>query len=158
MHVMFRCCTSVVVFVCFVWQRLAGPQLDQLGQVLVGVAGDRVAGKDLRGLLDGLSGGTKRATSVNMPLLHLQSSERNSQCLAKSSLYGGPSAGAEVARLRKWLVRWRLGLDLAGAHDLVVLELLGHHLALAVGVGQGLLVLGLGLRGHLGGAPACPFM
>ena len=28
----------------------------------------------------------------------------NSQCLVKSSPYAGPSAGAEVARLRKWQV------------------------------------------------------
>ena len=38
----------------------------------------------------------------------------NSQSLAKSSPYAGPSAGAEVARLRKWRVRRLLG-SLGGA-------------------------------------------
>ena len=51
-----------------------------------------------------MPGGAKRATSANLPLLRLQSSKTNSQCLAKSGPYAGPSAGAEVARLRKWHV------------------------------------------------------
>ena len=47
-----------------------------------------------------ISGGTKHTTSLNMPLLHLQSSRTNHND-SKSRLYAGPSAGAEVARLRK---------------------------------------------------------
>ena len=43
-------------------------------------------------------------------LLRLQSSEGNSQRLAKSSPYAGPSTGKEVARLWKWhvwcLLKW----------------------------------------------------
>ena len=60
------------------------------------------------------SSSAKRATSANMPLLRLQSSEENSQCLAKSSPYAGSSAGAEVARLRKWHVWCLLVSPLSG--------------------------------------------
>ena len=49
-----------------------------------------------------MSGGTKRATSVSVPRLRLQSSEGKFTISLKSSSYAGASAGAEVARLRKW--------------------------------------------------------
>ena len=60
----------------------------------------------------GTSGGTKRATSVSMPLLRLRSSEGKTTTSRKiepvrRSL--GPSAGAEVPRLRKWRVWCPLG-------------------------------------------------
>ena len=77
------------------------------------------------------SGGTKRATSANAPLLHLQSSGENSQCLAKPSPYADLSAGAEVVRLRKWHV-WRL---LAVAADSGVLA--GRLLRLELGPDRG---------------------
>ena len=59
----------------------------------------------------GVSGGTKRAISVNMPLLRLQRARRgNSQGLAQSSPYAGPSASIKVARLRKWHAWCLLGV------------------------------------------------
>ena len=64
------------------------------------------------------SGGTKRATSVLMSLLRLQSSENKTQCLAKSSPYAGLSAGAEVARLRKGHVWCLLDNDDNATHNM----------------------------------------
>ena len=52
----------------------------------------------------GQPGGTKRATYVNMPLLQPAELGRQIQCLTKSSPSAGPSAGTEVARLRKCLL------------------------------------------------------
>ena len=46
----------------------------------------------------GESGGTKRATSANMPLLRLQSSEGKFTMSREIGQYAGPSAGTEVAR------------------------------------------------------------
>ena len=40
---------------------------------------------------------------------------RNSQCLTKSSPYAGPSAGTEVARLRKWYVWCLLVITISAA-------------------------------------------
>ena len=46
-----------------------------------------------------------------------------SQCLARSSPYAGPSAGAEVARLRKWHV-WCLRAKVRGRRTAPKMQLL----------------------------------
>ena len=48
------------------------------------------------------SGGTKRAPSVKVPLLRLQSSEGKLTMSREIEPDAGPSAGTEVARKRKW--------------------------------------------------------